>query len=116
MGSRTRQKQFEDNSSEPELTPALETGVRHWLGWPQTSDAGPIDPNGPMFKVEPEELLDILDEVLCDDGIKESISPWKIWKVKDPKKMSTREYVDAHTVHESWGRDEFPLRGALWPR
>jgi len=90
MGSRTRQKQFEDNIRMRDMVDKVE-----------------INPNGPMFKVTPVDK----DEYL------ESISPWRVWKFPtQPKKMSIREYVDAHTVHESWGRDEFPLRGALWPK
>jgi len=97
MGSRTRQKQFEDNVLLRDMVDKVEInpGARHKAA---------------------------TDAMYYGHGLT-SISPWKIWKNSNNSDVeylgpaySIREYVEAHTVHESWGRDEFPLRGALWPK
>jgi len=64
---------------------------------------------GPMITMNPYKEDDI------DLG---RLSPWKVWKVNTPSRLLTaREYVEAHTRAESWGRIDLekPLAGASWP-
>jgi hypothetical protein len=60
-------------------------------------------------------IMKAVDDGDLDIG---SLNPWKVWKVTPPPpKITIRDYVDAHTRAESWGRIDLerPLAGAYWP-
>jgi hypothetical protein len=68
--------------------------------------------------------LSAAGEKEMDEAMK-LLHPWKIWRRNDSSKveiltpiMTIREYVEAHTRSESWGRKDLekPLAGAYWPK